>query len=146
MASISWCMKQKQGILLSESSDNLCTAYLKEADETLHVMLGITGRWKVITAYYACYHALYALLQKAGITSEIHDCTIALMSLFDFTKEQTKFMLHLKEERINVQYYLQAPKTIDEAQVKLFVADCKSKTHITADQISVIQSTLKVQK
>ena len=36
--------------------------------------------WISTTAYYARYFAFYALLQKCGIKSEIHDCTISLMS------------------------------------------------------------------
>ena len=146
MTSINWCMKQKQGIRFGEPNDNLCTAYLKEADETLHVMLTITGKWKVVTAYYACYHALYALLQKLGITSEIHDCSLALMPLIGFTKEQTVFMLKLKVERINVQYYLQAPTAVDEPKVKQFVVDCKAKSKLSVDNISRIRSALKGQK
>jgi uncharacterized protein (UPF0332 family) len=37
--------------------------------------------WILTTAYYARYFALYALLTKIGIKSEIHDCTINLAKL-----------------------------------------------------------------
>ena len=37
--------------------------------------------WILTTAYYARYFALYALLMKMGIKSEIHDCTINVAKL-----------------------------------------------------------------
>lgn len=37
--------------------------------------------WITTTAYYARYFALYALLMKIGVKSEIHDCTIAIAKL-----------------------------------------------------------------
>lgn len=37
--------------------------------------------WVITTPYYARYFALYALLMKMGIKSEIHDCSIAIAQL-----------------------------------------------------------------
>ena len=86
----------------------------------------IMGKWKIITAYYACYNALYALLIKAGIKCEIHDCTLELMPLFGFTPEQQRFMKKLKQDRVDVQYYLKPMPIFDSAQIKKFVVFCKS--------------------
>ena len=125
MVSLSWCLKQKKGIQLIEPSDNLCLAYLKDADDSLKIMLSIQGKWKVITAYYSCYNAFYALLLKAGIKSEIHDCTLALMHLFQFTAEDISFLSQLKTERIDAQYYLKNVLSPNDLQVKSFVLKCK---------------------
>ena len=123
---IIWCMRQKRGISLTDPKPHLSESYMKEADETLENMLRTTGKWKLITAYYACYNALYSLLMRAGIRSEIHDCTIRLMGLFGFTREEAEFMADLKDRRIQTQYYLKSLELEDEAGVKRFVARCKA--------------------
>lgn len=67
--------------------------------------------WIFTTAYYARYFAFYGLLQKCGIKSEIHDCTISLM-YFLFIEEnliEKRFYNELqlaKELRIDTQYYI----------------------------------------
>lgn len=122
---ISWCLQQKNGIELVEPNDNLSTAYLNDADDSLLAMDKITGKWKTVTAYYACYNALYALLMKAGVKCEIHDCTLIIMNLLEFTKEEIGFLKALKKQRIDVQYYLKPALEIDVIKVKQFVARCK---------------------
>jgi len=123
---IRWCGKQKEGIRLIEPNENLCKEYLKEADSTLDDLMRITSKWKLIMAYYACYNALYALLLKAGIKSEIHTCTIALMAHIEgFDEEDIIFMENLKDDRINAQYYLKKKELRDESKVKDFVLKCK---------------------
>ena len=109
---ISWCIRQKTGIMLEKPSDELCKSYLKEANEAMismnaNMKAGLR-KWVVITAYYARYNAVYALLRKAGIRSEIHDCSIALLRyLFSevFDKELFIELEKSKEQRINLQYY-----------------------------------------
>jgi uncharacterized protein (UPF0332 family) len=67
--------------------------------------------WISTTAYYARYFAFYALLQKCGIKSEIHDCTISLMH-FLFVQENLieehfyKELQLAKELRVDTQYYV----------------------------------------
>jgi uncharacterized protein (UPF0332 family) len=46
--------------------------------------------WIATTAYYARYFALYALLMKIGIKSEIHDCSIAIARLLTEKEHSTK--------------------------------------------------------
>ena len=66
--------------------------------------------WTITGCYYACYHAFYSLLQKAGIRCEIHDCTLELMKFFDFNTDDLLFMQRLKSDRVAVQYYLEKNK------------------------------------
>jgi len=66
--------------------------------------------WIATTAYYARYFAFYAVLQKYGIKSEIHDCTISLMKLFveeNIIEEHfyTELLL-AKDLRVDTQYYV----------------------------------------
>ena len=126
MDKIDWCKKQNKGIKLVEQNLNLSIKYLDDANTDLETMLTLSGKWKNITAYYACYNALYAILQIIGVKCEIHDCSIALMDIIHlFNKEDYEFLKTLKLERINVQYYLKVPKTINEINVKEFVLKAK---------------------
>lgn len=128
---VRWCLKKPTGIKLIEPNENLCEQYFREADETITSMIAQTTKWQVIMAYYACYNALYGLLQKAGIKCEIHDCSIALMILISqFTPEDIKYMDQLKKHRISVQYYLKELPLEDVQKVKSFVLKCK---HIRDD-------------
>lgn len=120
---IQWCGKQKRGIKLGAPNENLCTAYLKKSETSLKSMqLNYQEKindWAVDAAYYARYQALYALLQKCGITCEIHDCSIMLLrflftEIFDealFTELETA-----KEQRINLGYYTN--RLVSEEEIK----------------------------
>ena len=109
---ISWRLKQKSGIMLEEPNEVLCKSYLKEANDAL-VSMNVNKeaglrRWVIITAYYARYYGIYALLKKVGVKSEIHDCSIALMRYLFSDIFEKKFFDELekaKEQRINLQYY-----------------------------------------
>src|SRR3989344_8166585 len=80
---ILWCFKQKKGIKLVKPNENLCNAYLKKSNNALKSMqLNMESKiyeWAVEAAYYARYYSIYALLQKLGLKSEIHDCSIILI-------------------------------------------------------------------
>ena len=144
MDKIDWCKKQNKGIKLVEQNLNLSIKYLDDANTDLETMLTLSGKWKNITAYYACYNALYAILQIIGIKCEIHDCSIALMDIIHlFNKEDYEFLKTLKLERINVQYYLKVPKTINEINVKEFVLKAK---HIaqTSTELDIINRRKKL--
>ena len=122
---IKWCLKQDKGIAIIESKSHLAESYMKEADETLENVFSTKGKWKLITAYYACYNAVYALFMKTGIKCEIHDCTLELMELFGFEPSEIGYLKKLKEDRIQVQYYLKEIALKDEDSVKRFVSKCK---------------------
>jgi uncharacterized protein (UPF0332 family) len=112
---LAWCLKQKRGIKCENPNDNLSIVYIKKAKSALNMLTSATEKdevdWIATTAYYARYFAFYALLQKGGITSEIHDCTISLMR-FLFVEEEIideRFYNELrlaKELRVDVQYYV----------------------------------------
>lgn len=112
--SINWCLKQKRGIKLEKPNENLSHAYLKKAKSSLNMLDSAINKneidWIATTAYYARYFAFYALLQKLGIKSEIHDCTMRLMKLFIdekiIGKHYFKGLVLAKELREDTQYYV----------------------------------------
>ena len=120
---VSWCFKQKRGIKLEEPNDNLCNVYIKKAKSSLNMLESATEKdeidWISTTAYYARYFAFYALLQKCGIKSEIHDCTISLMSFLfvedNLVEEHFYNELQLaKELRVDTQYYVTEEVDLDK--------------------------------
>ena len=141
---INWCLKQKNGIEIIEIKPHLSQSYLKEADETLENMFITKGKWKVITAYYACYNALYSILMKSGIKCEIHDCTIQLMSMFEFENKEIKYMEKLKDDRIKTQYYLKEINLKNENEVKDFISKCKNiLNNLNSKKIEQIRDRLR---
>ncbi len=112
---ISWCMKQKRGIKLQEINQNLCDVYLKKAKSALNMLNSAEEKkevdWIATTAYYARYFAFYAFLQKCGIKSEIHDCSVSLLYLLlveegYLDKKHYKDFFSAKELRVEIQYYV----------------------------------------
>ncbi len=121
---VRWCMKQRRGIRLEEPNDNLAEVYVKKGKSSLNMLDAAIERgeieWIVTTAYYARYFALYALFQKCGIKSEIHDCTLSAMKYL-FVNEGVldelmyKDILDAKDARVDVQYY--ATDELDEEKL-----------------------------
>ncbi len=145
MVTIKWCLQQKNGIELIEPSENLSKSYFREAKETLLQIHGTGSKWEVIMGYYACYHALYAVLQKAGVKSEIHDCTIELMPLIKaFIDKEYHFLKDLKRRRIDAQYYLKPEKLESSVPIKKFLLRCEE---IAQDlDIEVLRGKINAQK
>ena len=122
---VSWCWKQKRGIKLEEPNDNLCNAYIEKSKSALNMLDSAIEKdeidWIATTAYYSRYFVLYALLQKCGIKSEIHDCTISLMH-FLFVEEKMieeslyAELLLAKDLRVDTQYYV--TEQIDKEKLK----------------------------
>jgi len=112
--SIIWCLKQKRGIKIIDPNENLVKEYLRKATGSLNTMnaaLQINEtEWIMTTAYYARYFALYALLMKLGVKSEIHDCSIAVARLLVregiLTENLVNDISQAKEMRVDVQYYV----------------------------------------
>ncbi len=108
--------------------------------------------WILTTAYCARYFALYALLMKIGIKSEIHDCTINLAKLLSnngiLTDTLVEDIAKAKQTRIDTQYYVekeQNPKTIKrqvEAARQFVLETEKTIEHLTPQQISNIRAQL----
>lgn len=59
---LTWCIRQNKGIRLIDLKPHLSKSYMNEADETLENVHPAKGKWKLITAYYACYSALYSIV------------------------------------------------------------------------------------
>jgi hypothetical protein len=141
---IRWCLCQKNGISLTEPKPHLANSYVNEADDTLMNVSTATGKWKTITAYYACYSALYALLMRCGIRCEIHECTLELMDLFPFHDTEKDFMRQLKDNRIQAQYYLKKILLNDEVPVKQFILRCKVLlSGLSTPKIEMIRSIIR---
>ena len=144
MNKLDWCLKQKRGIELISLKPHLRDSYFKDAKDNLEICLKLKGKWKLITGYYACYNALYSILMMCGIKSEIHDCSIELMNLFDFSGEDIDFLKNLKENRIQTQYYLKKVLFENEEGVKDFVSKCKEILNgLSSSQIEKIREKLK---
>jgi len=155
--SLIWCLKQKRGIKIIDPNENLVKEYLKKARSSLNTMnaaLQIKETdWILITAYYARYFALYALLMKLGIKSEIHDCSIVVARLLarnGILKENLVIDIsQAKETRIDVQYYV--TKELEQGKIRRnvefarkFVLEMeKIIEDITAEQIDNIRSKLR---
>ena len=141
---LKWCGEQNNGIRLIELKPYLSESYIKESHEILENMFSTKGKWRVIMAYYACYNAVYALLMRCGIQCEIHDCTLELMSLFDFSPSEITLIRELKDARIQSQYYLKEAMLRDEIGVKNFVVRCKVVLNqLDSQKISDIRAELK---
>lgn len=118
-------MKQEKGIQIIKPSIDNATAYLARAEADFSSLQKQNTVWTAIISYYACYNALYAVLQRYGIKSEIHSCTIELLDYFTKLKPYKQFMIKLKNIRRDVQYYLKEPTDIDSSEIRMFINCCK---------------------
>lgn len=154
--SIIWCLKQKRGIRIIDPNENLVKEYLRKATGSLNTMnaaLQINEtEWIMTTAYYARYFALYALLMKSGVKSEIHDCSIAVARLLAregiLTENLVNDISQAKEMRVDIQYYV--TKELEQGKVRRNVESArkfvleieKAIEKITTEQIKSIRNTL----
>lgn len=109
--------------------------------------------WILTTAYYARYFALYALLIKLGIKSEIHDCSIATARLLAKNKIITPDLVaditQAKQTRIDTQYYVTKELKQEEIirnveSARKFVLEIqKSIEEVSAEQTNNIRNKLK---
>jgi uncharacterized protein (UPF0332 family) len=109
--------------------------------------------WILTTAYYARYFALYALLMKLGIKSEIHDCSIATARLLAKNKIITPNLVtditQAKQTRIDTQYYITKELKQEEIQRNVessrkFVLEIqKSIEEVSEEQTNNIRNKLE---
>jgi len=141
---INWCCKQKRGIKIIGLKPHLSDSYIEEAEKDLKEISSTGKKWKIIIAYYSCYEALYSLLMKCGIKSEIHDCSIELMSLFEFKEEDIDYIKDLKKARENTQYYLKKDELKHEDKVKEFIFKCKEiLNNLNSNKLEEIRNKIK---
>ena len=82
MGKIAWCRRQRGGLKLIEPSSDISDGYLKMAKDSLDVMNREKDKslvFGVSAGYYSLYYSLYAVMQKIGVKSEIHSCSIFFM-------------------------------------------------------------------
>jgi len=144
MDQLEWCKKQKSGIIIIEPNQNVAEDYFVRSDNAISMAnTSKTNDWKAVGLYYACYNAIYALLQKTGLKCEIHECSIALMKFFGFSEMEIDFVKELKSNRKNAQYYVDREfKVEDFNKVKDFVLNCKEISH-KADFKKIRQDIIK---
>ncbi len=154
---LSWCFKQKHGIRIIEPNENLTKAYLKKAISALNTMTAALQiketDWIVTTAYYARYFALYALLMKIGVKSEIHDCTISLGRYLSENGILNKSLIDdiekAKQTRVDTQYYVarefsvKAIKSNVDSARKCVLEVEKVIGNLSTDQIDNVRELLK---
>lgn len=150
MEKIEWCLMQAKGMEAVEPNENLRVAYLLKSEDALKTLQKIDSKdWRLTTAYYCIYLALYSICMKIGIKSEIHTCTIAFAKEY-LRKYLTDSDIELLEvafsARIDAQYYTN--KHIPDAKydfvmkgVSSFYVKCKN-LHITEKEAKDIRSAI----
>ena len=151
---VTWCLKQERGIRLVAPSDNLVKAYLEKSHNALKSMevnaQANLQEWAVSASYYAKYFAVYGLLSKIGVKSEIHDCTIAVFGYLFSTTGYDQLVRELKEskdDRVELQYYSRQLKinlTNLMQQTKQFVLRIEELMDgLNAEKVAGLQQKLK---
>jgi len=112
--------------------------------------------WITTTAYYARYFALYALLMKIGIKSEIHDCSIAIAGLLTkngiLRESLASDLLNSKQARIDIQYYVE--RELDQTSIRKDVENARNFVlelekvieNLTTDRIEKVRAQMKAHK
>src|SRR3989338_1769699 len=110
----SFCFKKASGLKLVNPNERLAEIYKRKSRSALNMLESAVEKqeneWILDISYYAKYFIAYALFMKAGIKSEIHDCTIfALNSLFVeemiIDKEIYEELEKSKDLRVGALYY-----------------------------------------
>ncbi len=150
MVNINWCLKQKKGIKFIEPNNDLAKEYIKSAEETLFSLKnGVedSNMWKATKKYYAQYLAVYALMMKIGIKSEIHECTIELTRYLEelFPRNTFNNLMKDKQLRIDNQYYLKNKEiTTNYDELFTFILSIKEKIHsISTPEIKKIREKIE---
>lgn len=154
MATIKWCLGVKNGIELIEPNQNLADAYFIKAEHCLEELQTVkTNEWKIATAYYGMYFALYSVMMRFGIKCEIHSCSLLFMETFlltYFTKEEIELLDTAFRARNDAQYYVdrvvsEETKVLLEKAAPSFVVKCKQLV-ISLDEKSIALLRESVEK
>jgi len=152
MKKINSCFKVKKGLRLVDPNENISNSYLEFAEKTLSMIkFLIDGKdylWASVRIYYCSYYCIYSFLQRIGVKSENHDCSIEV-SKFLLGKDFIRDIESFKEGRIESQYYLnvgQEKKLLDSyARVKEFYLRFKEKIDsLNAKDVSILRKKLKL--
>ena len=128
---------------LVEPSEEIKTAYLERADESMSSAKALLkmGNLKdaVALSYYAMYHVLLALLFRTGIKCENHTASIILLKE-TFSMDDSSIM-KAKSERVDKQYYVDFEITKEEVLESVraaeeFIADVTDRIErLSEDEI-----------
>jgi uncharacterized protein (UPF0332 family) len=154
---LAWCFKQKHDIRIVEANEDLAKAYLKKAVSALNTMTAALKiretDWIAATAYYARYFALYSLLMKIGVKSEVHECTIRMGRYLSENGILNKNLIDdiekAKQTRVDMQYYVVKEFSVKEIKENMeaarkFVLDVEKETmDLTTNQIENIRQQLR---
>lgn len=82
---IEWCLKKETRMKKIEPNSKLSKEHIDKAKHNLKAAKyneeGNFEDWSISQTYYAMYHALLAILFKAGYESKNHECTIGTAEL-----------------------------------------------------------------
>lgn len=140
MVGITWCVKNKGGLKLAESNENLARGYLKMAEDAIGTMnreKDKNVRFSISAGYYSIYYSVYSLMQKIGVKCEIHACSIEFAKKF-LGEFYSKKDLDLLEKsliiRKNLQYY--ADRVVGESDLNLIWKNAYSFFILSRDILS----------
>lgn len=141
-------MKQENKIELVESSDDICSSYLKKAGNSLKsakiLIKSDLFENSVSMAYYAMYNSLMSLFFKIGIKSENHSASIILFKKLLNRNDLFELISKAKKERIDKQYYVDSE---DNADLSKESAETMIKTaEEFSVQIKIIIDRLSMQE
>ena len=138
MVNINWCCKQKNGLNLIDKNENLSTAYLEMAKDSINVMKNEKDqslRWSISSCYYSMYYSLYAILMKIGIKSEIHSCTLEFMGCFlPYSSNDYKLIQKAFKLRNTIQYY--AERVINKKDAEEIISGAEEFFNISKEIIA----------
>ncbi len=154
MASVKWCLQQKNGLEFITPNSVMSDSYIKMAEESINILKGVEASkiWTATTTYYIFYYSLYSLMLRIGIKCEIHSCSIAFMKKYlaiFYDKKDVEMIEKSFSARIDLQYYANRP--VDKQVIEETKRYCKTyfiKTkdvlaEITEEQIKNIREALK---
>jgi uncharacterized protein (UPF0332 family) len=103
-------LKDEGKLQLVEPSEDICSSYLKKADDCLKsariLLQNDLHENSVPMSYYAMYNSLTALLFKIGIKCENHSGAIIIFRKLFGRSDLYKMISSGKKERIDKQYYV----------------------------------------
>ncbi len=109
MNKLDWCFSIKRGLKKVDPSREIALSYLTEAEKSLSRIKRCVDEedfvWASVRIYYCAYYSLYSFLQRIGIKSENHDCSIEFADKL-IKKNVKERMEFFKKCRIDAQYYL----------------------------------------
>jgi len=109
-------------------------SYMKMAEESLKIIRKTEDSrlWLASTSYYTAYYALYSLMMRIGVKSEIHKCSIEFMKKFlteFYDREDINLIESAFDLRNDLQYY--PDRLVNESQLRFIknrVSDFLVKT------------------